>query len=297
MKKYKLFIIIVFLSISGCNAQDSNIPNPGPNVLLYAHNWSLKTRELMVIDIDNLYKYNIPETEELTDYKFFNSNKTLLISYLKGQYGDLVSYDYITGKSTQYKISDDQKGRTSNFTNYKDSLILYSTSSDVYFQPFTGVITDSIKLNAYMILKIISNNNCIVAVNYTINASLKFALEPTELVFVDLRSKKRLKPDYNPIMIDDWSPDGKHLLVRDSVYRIISYPELIITTPKGLNNLDSLVAQDRPQYLNDSLLIFVGKKKEAPEQQLYLYNLKQERIIKKLTSGGGSKDLFDVFNQ
>ena len=297
MKKFKYLIIVVFLAISGCEAQNNKMPDPGPNVLLYGHNWSLKSRELIVIDIENSYKYNIPEPEELNDYKFFNSNRTILISYLKGQYGTLDSYDYITGKSTQYQISGNQKRRTSDFTNYKDSLMIYSTFSDVYFETLAGDEIDSIRLDAYMVLTIIPNNNCIIALNYTNNARLKFASEPTELVFVDLKSKKRLKPEYRPFMVEDWAPDGKSLLVRDSVYRILSYPDFKLKPVDGLNNLDSLVTQDRPKYLNDSLLVFGGKTKGAVEQQLYLYNLNQDRIIKKLTSGSGSKVLFDVFSQ
>lgn len=297
MKKFKYLIIVVLLAMSGCEAQNNKMPDPGPNVLLYGMDWLSRSRELIVLDIDNLQTYDIPDPAQSDDYKFFNSNKVLMISYLMGQYGDLDFYDYVGDKSNRYQTKGDQEGKTSNFINYKDSLMIYSTFSDVYFETLAGENIDSIKLDAYMVLKIIPNNYCMIAVSYTHNDRLKFDSEPTELVFVDLKSKKRLKPEYRPIVIDDWSPDGKSLLVRDSIYRILSYPDFKLKPVDGLNNLDSLVAQDRPKYLNDSLLVFVGKKKGGSEQQLYLYNLNQDRIIKKLTSRGGEKDLFDVFSQ
>lgn len=296
MKKYKHLIIIIFLAVSGCSAQNNKIPDPGPNVLLYGKDWLSKSRELIVLDIDNLQTYNIPDPSQSDEYKFFNSNKVLLISNLMGMYGDLDFYDYINDKTRKFHISGDPKENTYHFTNYRDSLIIYSTFSDVYFETLAGDNIDSIKLNANIVLRIIPNNNHIIAVSYTQNTRLKYTLEPTELVFVDLKSKKRLKPEYRPIMIDDWSPDGKSLLVKDSIYKILSYPEFNISVPIGLNNLDSLVA-GKPKYLNDSLLVFVGKKKGGSERQLYLYNLNQEVIVKKLTSTGGSKGLFDVFSE
>ena len=238
MKKYKYLIIVVFLAMSGCEAQNNKMPEPGPNVLLYGKDWLSRSRELIVLDIDNLQTYDFPDPAQSDDYKFFNSNKVLLISYLGGLYGDLDFYDYVGDRSTRYKIKGYQETKTTSyFTNYKDSLVIYSTFSDVCFETLKGDDIDSLKLNAYMVLRIIPNNNCVIAVSYTQNTDLKYTLEPTELVFVDLKSKKRLKPDYKPIMIDDWSPDGKSLLVSDSVYRILSYPDFKLAPLEGLNNL------------------------------------------------------------
>lgn len=282
----------------GCGKQSNLTSIPGNNALLYGSDWGLKRRTLSVLDLDNLHTYNISDPSQSDDYKFFNSSRTLMISYLRGKYGDIGIYDYTKKISLHYKTKSDKKDFLSLITNYKDSLIFYSDFNNIYYETFKGLKVDTIQINASLINQIIPNNNCVIAVGYSLDER-ELSIKSSNILFIDLKSKNRIKPDFNPLYLVDWSPDGKNLIVLDSVYRIIKYPELAINTLDCLNDLDSLRVQADLKYLNDSLIVFSGKRKNISyfDEQIYLYNLYQQKIVKKLPTVGESKEIFDVFSQ
>ena len=293
----KFYCLILLFAILGCTDSNNHELKFGNSLILFGNNWLSSKGEIMVFDLENFKEYTIPNPDYNSDYKFFNG-KNLLISRLGGKYGNYDLYNLEDLNLKSYQILSDKEDWKNIITNYRDSLIIYSNYNEVFFEKLKGANRDSINVNADLILQILSNSFGIIAISYTTKEGITFPYEPKELLLVELKTKKRYKPPVYPSYISDWTPDGKNLLYLDSTFKILTFPELQTQEFYQLN-IDSLNIQTDAKFINDSLLVFIGSdtSSKSGDNQLYLFDYIEKKIIRQLTTGPGAKVIFDVFNK
>ncbi len=298
MGKKISFLFSIFFFI-GCLKSGVTEYNPGNTLILYGNDFISKGGKLVILDLENNIEYNIPVPEFNAKYKFFYSNKKLLVAPMGGLHGQYEIMDFTVNKKKIFHSRNNLNGWTNFFDVYKDSLLIFSNYRDVFYETINTKGIDSISLNSEIIMDIICNKNRVVAISYNEADNKSDRInDPIILLFANLKNKKIKKVETKTSFILDWSPDGGNLIIADSSIKILKYPELTVTYINGMDT-DSVTAIANLKYLNDSLIVFVGDnlKKAHGDEQLYLYNLNQKKIIKQLTTCTGAKNIFDVYNQ
>ncbi len=299
---YKLFILL-FLVFNNCNGKiDRSETDKKEENLQFNFN-GRKVLYMDEVDAnnnqENLILFNLDTNEKLTftnfnevkrnSYLLFNNGKSI---FMKNYMDDIGIYDVLTSK---VKKLGNQPGVVAE-SIYNDTLYLAKGNKITSY-----TLPDFKKIREYETdsdihtFAVYSNQKiAVVHVNYS--------LSTVEVSFYDYSDENRRKtnvPDAKYVMM--WSEDRKYLLLNNST--LLKYPSLEIQPLSGLEN-ESLEVIGFDFLIDNETIIFTGSKVGEdfdnlgyPKMtNLFLYDIKTDKILKQLTKSNSRKFIKSVLN-
>lgn len=267
-----------------------------------------KEREQVII-YNNKYKnkvlYDNPNRLELIGCYFLGQKIIISALELSGDY-------YIFNPKTSTLRLESLKAKRNDYDLFwildcTDKYILYADEKQLLVDYLDNTKEiDTIKISGTKYGRISCSSKDIIAIQYTSSLSdsnkntffdsFPLTLTPQDFVLFDLNNKKKIRTNYKPAIISNWSPDGKNLICIDSSsVKLLQYPSLNLKELKYFDH--TKIKFVNLIFLDNSSIAFQGKFSSDSTFQIYIYDIINDRITSKITNDDYPKHLYDVYNQ
>lgn len=299
INKYFFHYIFLFLLLFliSCTAQTKDF-NLSGRLVLYSSNVDEKS-ELILLNIDTNQELVLPFFEEIgrSGYLLFDNGKKILVdSY--SSLGNLYVYEIINREKTKIDL-DKVNNEIYGFFNAsirKDTL--YFSGGEklyIYSLPEFNKISE-LSFNFNISQFAVYNNN-LAAITYSSFDYESKGLTLSNIYFYNLEKKNILDSLFSGGFQLKWSNDETNLFFVKGSYQptIVHFPSLqqIPLTIEG----DSLKYYREMFFIDNENIILTCylKDKDENASDLYLYGIKENKILRKLTNTNTLKEIKSSF--